>query len=112
MSKRTSLTFTALPAFCISIPLLVGGNAIAADKSEYEKEKKVVATKVDAMPSVTFLPREISKSLKISRVPTSEPIPLIVGTYWTCDINDQGFEICDTLVVVCTDDQSFCTQIP
>jgi len=96
---------------CLSIAILSGGNVIAADIGKYGKEK-VVPENVNSKAKVRLLPREISKSLDISRIPTSEPIPLIVGTYWNCGINQHGFEICDTLIVVCTDDQSFCTEIP
>lgn len=100
-----------LLVFSLSIAILSGGNAIAADKNKYGKEE-VVPENVVTTPDIRFLSGKTSRSLKISRVPTSEPIPLIVGTYWNCNINDQGFEICDTLTVVCTNDQSFCTEIP
>lgn len=59
--------------------------------------------------SVTILPAKISKSLKIQRIPTSRPVPLIIGTYWDCHVNEHDFEICDVKLVVCTDDQSVCT---
>ena len=108
MSRPTTKFFIV---FCLSMAIILGGKVIAADKGKYGKEE-IVPVNAVSTPIVRFLPGKISKSLKISRVPTSEPIPLIVGTYWNCDINSQGFEICDTLTVVCTDDQSFCTEIP
>lgn len=62
--------------------------------------------------TVRLLPRSVSQSLKILKVPTPEPIPLIVGTYWQCFDAPGDFEVCEPVLVVCTNDQSFCTQVP
>ena len=62
--------------------------------------------------TVRLLPRSVSQSLKILKVPTPEPIPLIVGTHWQCFDAPGDFEVCEPVLVVCTNDQSFCTQVP
>lgn len=104
---------TACTALSFTLALSVSANAEAGDRYRTYSAAISTSTKTDTgSGGVTFLPRDVSQSLQISRIPTSEPVPLIVGTYWNCDINDQGFEICDTITVVCNDDQSFCTQIP
>ena len=95
---------------CLGILLLTGGTASAADKDKYRRHD-AVPTRADSIPSIAFLPRDVSKSLKITTVPTSRPVPLIVGTYWNCRENAQDVEICRIKIVVCTDDQSFCTQV-
>lgn len=76
--------------------------------------------KPDRCPGTTFrvVPPEVAKDLEILRIPTTDPIPLIVGHYWKCrteggrtPIGDHPeFEICDLVTVVCTSDQSFCVE--
>lgn len=63
------------------------------------------------MPSIKVFSKEVSRSLDIAKIPTAEPIPLIVGGYWKCE-KKFTFEICDFKVVACTDDQSFCVETP
>ncbi len=94
----------------ISIVFPFSVNAIAADDVK-GSNKSVMSMRADVIPNITSLPREMSKSLKITPIPTSEPIPLVVGTYWNCPVNAQGFEICRIKIVVCGDDQSFCVDV-
>ena len=62
--------------------------------------------------TIVVLPREESQSLKITEIPTSQPIPLIVGNIWTCHKGAGNHEFCRLTLVVCTNDQSFCINIP
>ena len=99
----------------LSLVLLVfasPSSVYAADYPTSPDPDPVRLRGVDTIPSVIFLPEEVSWSLDISRVPTSKPIPLLVGTYWNCLTNDEGFETCDITLVVCTREQDFCTQVP
>jgi hypothetical protein len=59
-----------------------------------------------------ILPRNEARSLKITEIPTSRPIPLIIGNVWTCHKGSGGHEFCRLTLVVCTNDQSFCATIP
>lgn len=95
---------------CIAIMVLLNGNAIAAVEVGLGKQSDVIM-KTDTMPVITFLSREMSRSLKITPITTLEPIPLLVGTYWNCRVNAQNFEICRIKIVVCEDDQSFCVDV-
>lgn len=61
--------------------------------------------------TIKVLPREVSRSLKITKLPTSRPIPLIVGSYWSCR-EQSGFEICRFKVVACTSEQETCVETP
>ena len=97
-------------AVSLGIVTQLGGSAIAADIVKDGKQS-AISTKIGTVPDITFLSREESKSLKITPIPTSEPIPLIVGTYWNCHVNAQDFEICRIKIVVCKDDQSFCVDV-
>ena len=64
-------------------------------------------------PRLTFLPPEVSRSLKIAQVPTNRPVPLLVGTYWNCETDaNTDLEICDLTTVVCTNNQEHCVQLP
>jgi len=58
---------------------------------------------------VRALPPEVSRGLKIARMPLP-PSPLIVGTYWSCKTHS-GFEICRIKLVVCTTDQTYCVEV-
>ncbi len=107
MSKLTLKIFLAV---YISIVTPFSVNAIAADEVKDGKES-VKSMGVDVIPNITFLSREMSQSLKITPIPTSEPIPLVMGTYWNCSVNAQDFEICRIKIVVCEDDQSFCVEV-
>lgn len=62
-------------------------------------------------PTIKVLSKEVSRSLRITRIPTSKPTPLIVGNYWNCR-EQSSFEICRLTVVVCTNDQDTCVEIP
>ena len=110
MSKRTFVM--CLTVGFLAAPFL-GGAALASEQSQSPEATytKKMTRPADTIPSVSILPPEISKSLKIARIPTNRPIPLIVGTYWNCAVNAQDFEICRFKIVVCTDDQSLCTQV-
>jgi len=104
------LTVKIFLVACISIVVLFNGNAIATDEFKEGKQSDM-SIRTDAMPNITFLSREMSKSLKITPIPTLEPISLLVGTYWNCRVNAQDFEICRIKIVVCEDDQSFCVDV-
>lgn len=112
MPIRKALNSVILLLFLVLLVFVSPSSVYAADDPTWSDRDQVPPSEVSAMRSVSFLSREVSKSLEIARVPTSEPIPLIVGTYWNCVTNDQDLEICDITLVVCNDDQSFCTQIP
>ena len=108
MNRRT---MKILLAVCLGIVVLLTSSVVAGGKKKGDAANGAPIA-AGSLPNVTFLPREISKSLDITSVPTPEPIPLIVGSYWRCTKTDQDFEICRFRIVVCTDDQSFCTEIP
>jgi hypothetical protein len=55
------------------------------------------------------LPAGVSRSLKLAPIPTTEPIPLVIGSGWTCETTSQGSKISRTFTVICNEDQSFCT---
>lgn len=95
-----------LDVFLLLTLLSLASVASADDKAETVK----YATKAPA-PAFTILPPEVSVDLKILKVPTSEPAPLTIGTYWDCEINEHRFEVCDFKIVVCTNDQTFCTTV-
>lgn len=57
-----------------------------------------------------ILTPEESRKLEIQPVPTSQPIPLIIGHYWRCIQSPGGFESCEPVLVVCDDEQTICTE--
>ena len=60
-----------------------------------------------------LLSPEVSERLDLTLAPTSKPTPLIFGHYWRCiNREDSGFESCEPVLVVCTDDQSWCVETP
>ncbi|MFV0474808.1 MAG: hypothetical protein ACK5MQ_11475 [Pikeienuella sp.] len=59
-----------------------------------------------------ILPEEVGKSLKILPLPTTQPVPAIIGSYWRCVQAPGGFDLCEPVIVFCTNDQSFCVEIP
>ena len=68
-----------------------------------------VATKAPvAARTIKVLPPDVSRSLAITRMPTSQPVPLLVGVYWSCDY---GAVDCKLVLVVCTEDQSQCVEV-
>jgi len=73
MSKLTLKIFLAVG---LSILFSLGGIAIAADEVTVGKLSEV-SMKADDTPDITFLSGEKSKSLKITPIPTTEPVPLI-----------------------------------
>ncbi len=104
-----SLAIKILQSISLCLAIAFAGSAMAADSTS---SLQLVTTKTDtSVPKVTFLSREVAKSLDITPIPTSEPVPLIVGTYWNCHINEHDFEICRLKLVVCNDDQSFCVDV-
>src|SRR5688572_29843151 len=60
--------------------------------------------------NVRVLTPEISRSLKIARMPTPTAA-LLVGSYWSCSTNSHGHEICRIKLVVCTNDQQNCVEV-
>jgi hypothetical protein len=93
----------------VVIYLLVTGSAFAGSAKIYAAEPEAVDP--TAIRTVRVLSPEVSRSLKLTPLPTSRPIPLIVGTYWNCAVNAQDFEICRIKLVVCTDNQELCTEL-
>lgn len=59
--------------------------------------------------TVRILSREASKSLNLTRIPTTEPTALLVGSYWECT-GEGVFETCNHFVVVCNDSQTSCAS--
>lgn len=110
----TLSTPKTLAVLLVGVLVLLGSSLVTADQDQdksYEKQDRVVACEEASPPTVTILPREVSKSLKIDRLPTSEPIPLIVGTYWSCVTVHLNHEICRIKLVVCPNDQSRCIEV-
>lgn len=64
-----------------------------------------------ASRTVKLLPPDVSRSLQIMRMPTSQPVPLLVGVYWNCADNGHGFDVCRLVTIVCTQDQSLCAEV-
>lgn len=107
MGNSTSKSVLALS---LGMTMLVGCTVIAADRDHYGKAS-VEPVAPAAIPNITFLPRDVSKGLEITRVPTAEPVPMIVGTIWRCHVNQLDFEICRLKIVICISDQSSCIEI-
>ena len=104
-------------ALFVTVSMMIATPASAqqqAGTAEGYKPPRVEREMRVKMPNrtVRLLPRSVSRSLKILKVPTPEPIPLLIGTYWQCFDAPGDFEVCEPVLVVCTDDQSFCTQVP
>lgn len=104
-----SLAKKILYFFSFCIVIASAGNALAADSTS--SSLLITKQKDASVPQVTFLSREVAKSLDITPIPASEPVPLIVGTYWSCHINAYDLEICRIKLVVCNDDQTFCVDV-
>lgn len=105
------LSATNMLAVSLIVMLSLAGVASGSEDSRYEKPPTAhMAGGVSH--GVVVLPEKVSKSLEIARVPTSRPVPFIIGTYWSCRVNDQDFEICRFKLVVCDDDQSRCAEVP
>lgn len=88
-------------AALVASTLSIAGPAPAQTTSVVPKAP--VATR-----TIKVLPPTLSRSLAITRMPTSEPVPLLVGVYWSCDY---GAVECRLVLVVCTDDQSQCVEV-
>jgi len=103
------LTKILLPMICL-LTLSVTGS-VNAENSKQNHNKYTAAAKTSHMPAIRILPEKVSRNLEILRAPTTEPIPLIVGFYWSCFIDsDTGLESCDPRLVICTNDQSVCAE--
>jgi hypothetical protein len=87
-----------------ALSLLVAGPALGEPSKNNSVGVKETRT-------ITVLPVDISRSLKITPIPTSQPIPLLIGTYWDCSDTPAGLEHCRLTLVVCTNDQSICTEL-
>lgn len=92
--------FAALAAF----GLIASAPALAQVAAEPAADTGAVKTR-----DVRVLPFDVSRKLKIARMPTP-PSALLVGNYWSCTIHDDR-EICKIVLVVCTDDQSQCVEV-
>jgi hypothetical protein len=60
---------------------------------------------------VQALPADVSRALKLTRMPTTQSTPFIFGNYWHCEPGDYGLDRCRLVLVVCTNDQSMCFEI-
>jgi hypothetical protein len=92
--------FAALAA----LGLIASAPVLAQVVAEPEGDVGTVATR-----DIRVLPFDVSRKLKIARTPLP-PVPLIVGTYWSCS-NHNGHDLCRIKLVVCTDDQSQCVEV-
>ena len=97
---NTGFKFAALAAF----GLVASAPVLAQVVAEPAPDVGAVITR-----DVRVLPFDVSRKLKIARIPTP-PSALIVGNYWSCTIHDDR-EICKITLVVCTDDQSQCVEV-
>jgi hypothetical protein len=64
-----------------------------------------------AVRTVKVLPPDVSRNLKLTRMPTTHTVPLIVGHYWSCHDSGYGTDLCRLVMVVCTNDQSTCFEL-
>ncbi len=90
-------------ALVLAAGLALSGPAIAQSANPDDIARSA------ASDTLVLLSADVSRALKLTSIPTSEPIPLVIGTGWNCETNSQGFEICRTFTVVCNNEQSFCT---
>jgi hypothetical protein len=60
--------------------------------------------------TVRLLSPEVSRSLKILRMPTPQPTALLIGVYWRCQETPIGTESCTPYIVACLPDQSLCAE--
>ena len=97
---NSGFKFAALAAF----GLIASAPVLAQVVAEPEADAGAVITR-----NVRVLPPDVSRKLKIARMPTP-PSALLVGHYWTCTLHDDR-EICKITLVVCTDDQSQCVEV-
>lgn len=97
---KTGFRFGALAV----LGLIASAPALAQVAEEPNADAGTVLTR-----EVRVLPPDVSRKLKIARTPLP-PVPIIVGTYWSC-FNHSDHEICRIKLVVCTDDQSQCVEV-
>jgi hypothetical protein len=64
-----------------------------------------------AARSVQVLTPEASRALRLNRMPTTQSTPFLIGTRWQCEPHASGFDRCDLVLVVCTNDQSLCVEV-
>ncbi|MEO1459947.1 MAG: hypothetical protein AAFV49_20585 [Pseudomonadota bacterium] len=102
------------PMLALPVVGVLAQSPVAADEGRYARPDP--AAEIDAV-SVRFLPPEVVKRLEITPLRPSEPIPLIVGTYWQCrnetiggPLFEETVERCRLKLVTCVDDQSFCVE--
>lgn len=98
----------------LNVGLAVVLSALMASSALAENAKRF-ASRPEALDSTTIhtiqvLPPEVSRSLELTPVPTSRPIPLKFGSYWDCKTTTQGLETCRFKLVVCTDDGEVCVE--
>ena len=100
-AKRISIVRTASLAGIGVILVLTASSCGAAAAGE--KPRAEIA-------AIRILPPEVSKSLKVTPIPTQRPVPLLIGQGWTCLVDpNTGFENCEPYLVVCTNSMDFCT---
>ena len=91
------------------------GSAATAEESYPGKERPPLTT---TTPKIIVVPEEQAKALPMLRMPTAEPVPLVIGVIWRCEEREIGnpfgsttFEICDTLVMACDEDGGDCVAV-
>jgi hypothetical protein len=95
----------ALPLLTLATALLGLAGSAGAQSNASLKPPPV------SSPTVRLLSPEVSRSLQIMRMPTRQPVPLLVGVYWRCQDNGIGSEFCLPITIVCTQDQSLCAEV-
>ena len=94
-----------LAALLATSMLSIAGPSVAQTATLASKTPPV------ASHTVKVLPPDVSRALQIMRMPTSQPVPLLVGVYWNCTDAGHGFDLCRLVTVVCTQDQSQCAEV-
>lgn len=110
MNKIRNLCFsTAITVLTLSL-----ANADIAEAGDYEAVESNERSLLQGR-TVKILPQSVVRSLKLDPIPQAQP--LNIGTYWNCfeqslgGFSDETVEICDLVLVVCTDDGEFCTAL-
>ncbi len=97
-----------IAALCAATIAPLSAHAVDAKLGDAASDgaDRVLATRL------TIIPPAVSRTLDMKAVtlPTSEPVPITISSWWDCLINENGFEECDYHLAFCADD-GFCTQV-
>lgn len=99
MFRSTLLAAVATALTCIVLPATAQTTLMPTDSDPV------------AARSVKVLPPDISRNLRLTRMPTTQSTPFLIGTRWQCEPHASGFDRCDLVLVVCTNDQSMCVEV-